>query len=245
MRKLVLTIAFALAGTGCKTSGPNDASSLKDNTATGALTPHAAGSVGNRIEPALRQRILDEMKKVAGWTFESVAWSTSCIEANRAPNWSDVAFHYYCRFPAYLQTGEPRGIRACWTASLRGSSPFKQFNPATRTFNDLYSYCLYDGTPGNEIKTVADYAGMPLAGSFKYIEEELNRGEVYKFLMFSNPKAFNAEDQNWIVNSFYGIDVNADGTMKNPTDAECSKRPARSGTSTAVADNCHGKGYVD
>ncbi|WP_159730099.1 peptidoglycan-binding protein [Methylosinus sp. Ce-a6] len=128
-------------------------------------------------------------------TDQGYKYTTDCLKTNYAPtDWSDIAIHYYC------QMSKPR---ACYTYALSGKSTpsgFKYQRPAA-----------YRGCADGGLKEAADFV------AFVPKTQPL----VFQYVMFGQTHAFDHEQEQAIINAFYGV--------KNPADkAECAaKRPRR------------------
>jgi hypothetical protein len=128
-------------------------------------------------------------------TNQGYKYTTDCLKTNYSPtDWSDIAIHYYC------QMSKPR---ACYTYALSGKSTpsgFKYQRPAA-----------YRGCAEGRLKEAADFV------AFVPKTQPL----VFQYVMFGQTHAFDHEQEQAIINAFYGV--------KNPADrAECNaKRPRR------------------
>ncbi|MBG0809437.1 peptidoglycan-binding protein [Methylosinus sp. H3A] len=128
-------------------------------------------------------------------TDQGYQYTADCLKTNYAPtDWSDIAIHYYC------QMSKPR---ACYTYALSGKSTpagFKYQRPAA-----------YRGCAAGSLKEAADFV------AFVPKTQPL----VFQYVMFGQTHAFDHEQEQAIINAFYGV--------KNPADqAECkAKRPRR------------------
>lgn len=127
-------------------------------------------------------------------TDQGYKYTTDCLKTNYAPtHWPDIVIHYYC------QMSKPR---ACYTYALSGKSTppnFKYPRPQA-----------YRGCAAGRLKEAADFVFVtktqPLA---------------FQYVMFGQTHAFDHEQEQAIINAFYGV--------KNPADrTECkTKRPRR------------------
>ena len=126
-------------------------------------------------------------------TDQGYKYLTGCLKTGFAPtNWPDIAIHYYC------QMSKPR---ACYTYALSGKS-----------------------TGGVKLPRPQAYQGcsagrLPQAADFAFVVQ--TQPQVFQYVMFGQTHAFNHEQEQAIINAFYGV--------KNPADrAECRlKRPRR------------------
>jgi hypothetical protein len=126
-------------------------------------------------------------------TNEGYKYLTGCLKTGYAPtNWPDIAIHYYC------QMSKPR---ACYTYALSGKSTggAKFSRPKA-----------YQGCATGELPESADFAFVTKT-----------QPEVFQYVMFGQTQAFNHEQEQAIINAFYGVN--------NPADRkECQlKRPRR------------------
>ena len=118
---------------------------------------------------------------------------TGCLKTGFAPtDWSDITIHYYC------QMSKPR---ACYTYALSGKS-----------------------TGGIKLSRPKAYQGcatgkLPQADDFSFVTK--TQPQIFQYVMFGQTNAFNHEQEQAIINAFYGV--------KDPTDRnECRlKRPRR------------------
>ena len=118
---------------------------------------------------------------------------TECLKTNFAPtHWPDIAIHYYC------QMSKPR---ACYTYALSGKS-----------------------TGGVKLSRPKAYQGcsagtLPEAADFSFVTK--TQPLIFQYVMFGQTNAFNHEQEQAIINAFYGVG--------NPADRnECRlKRPRR------------------
>ena len=116
-----------------------------------------------------------------------------CLKTKHYPDhWSDIALHYYC------QMSLPR---ICYTKALAGIS-----------------------TGGEKFARPRAYAGcadgsLPEALLFKWVVSD--QPLIFQYLMFAQTHAFNHEQEQAIINAFYGV--------TNPKNRkECrNKRPRR------------------
>jgi hypothetical protein len=127
-------------------------------------------------------------------TDQGYKYMTDCLKTGYAPtNWPDIAIHYYC------QMSKPR---ACYTYAISGKSTpagVKYPRPAA-----------YRGCVAGRLKEAADFGFVPKTQPL-----------VFQYVMFGQTHAFDHEQEQAIINAFYGV--------KNPADrAECNaKRPRR------------------
>jgi Putative peptidoglycan binding domain len=126
-------------------------------------------------------------------TDQGYNYLTGCLKTGFAPtDWSDLTIHYYC------QMSKPR---ACYTYALSGKS-----------------------TGGIKLPRPKAYQGcatgkLPQAGDFSFVTK--TQPQIFQYVMFGQTNAFNHEQEQAILNAFYGIN--------DPTDRnECRlKRPRR------------------
>jgi Putative peptidoglycan binding domain len=126
-------------------------------------------------------------------TDQGYKYVTGCLKTNFAPtDWSDIAIHYYC------QMSKPR---ACYTYALSGKS-----------------------TRGVELSRLRAYQGcaagtLPQSADFSFVAK--TQPQIFQYVMFGQTNAFNHEQEQAIINAFYGV--------KDPADRnECRvKRPRR------------------
>jgi hypothetical protein len=117
---------------------------------------------------------------------------TGCLKTGFAPkHWSDITIHYYCMM------SKPR---ACYTYALSGKS----------TGAKLPRPKAYQGCAGGVLPNGADFAFVAKT-----------QPQVFQYVMFGQTHAFNHEQEQAVINAFYGV--------KNPADRnECrQKRPLR------------------
>jgi len=148
--------------------------------------------------------ILAEMNKSAdiygsrgpgqpGHTNQGYEYLTGCLKTGFAPtNWSDITIHYYCMM------SKPR---ACYTYALSGKS----------TGAKLPRPVAYKGCAAGTLPNGPDFA--------EYVPK--TQPEIFQYVMFGQTHAFNHEQEQAIINAFYGV--------TNPADRnECRlKRPRR------------------
>jgi Putative peptidoglycan binding domain len=119
---------------------------------------------------------------------------TGCLRTGFAPtHWSDITIHYYC------QMGQPR---ACYTFALSGKSTGVKL-PRPKA----YQGCAV--------------GALPNGSDFSFVAK--TQPQIFQYVMFGQTHAFNHEQEQAIINAFYGV--------KNPADRnECRlKRPLRTG----------------
>jgi hypothetical protein len=128
-----------------------------------------------------------------GHTDQGYKYLTGCLKTGFAPtNWSDITIHYYCMM------SKPR---ACYTYALSGKS----------TGRKLPRPVAYKGCAAGTLPNGPDFA--------EFVPK--TQPEVFQYVMFGQTHAFNHEQEQAIINAFYGV--------KNPADRnECRlKRPRR------------------
>jgi hypothetical protein len=126
-------------------------------------------------------------------TDQGYNYLTGCLKTGFAPtDWSDITIHYYC------QMSKPR---ACYTYALSGKS-----------------------TGGIKLSRPKAYQGcaagkLPQADDFSFVTK--TQPQIFQYVMFGQTNAFNHEQEQAIINAFYGV--------KDPADRnECRlKRPRR------------------
>lgn len=127
-------------------------------------------------------------------TDQGFKYMAECLKTNYAPrHWSDITIHYYC------QMSKPR---ACYTYALAGKST----------------------PPGVKYPRPAAYRGCAagrLAKAADFVFVTKTQPLIFQYVMFGQTHAFNHEQEQAIINAFYGV--------KNPADPrECRlKRPRR------------------
>ena len=126
-------------------------------------------------------------------TDQGYKYLTGCLKTGFAPtNWPDIAIHYYC------QMSKPR---ACYTYALSGKSTGGVKLPRPKA----YQGCAV--------------GALPQAADFSFVAQ--TQPQIFQYVMFGQTHAFNHEQEQAIINAFYGV--------KNPADRnECRlKRPLR------------------
>jgi hypothetical protein len=126
-------------------------------------------------------------------TDQGYKYLTGCLKTGYAPtNWSDITIHYYC------QMSKPR---ACYTYALSGKSTGGVKLPRPKAYQGCAA-----GT-------------LPQAADFSFVAK--TQPQIFQYVMFGQTHAFNHEQEQAIINAFYGV--------KNPADRnECRlKRPRR------------------
>jgi Putative peptidoglycan binding domain len=126
-------------------------------------------------------------------TDQGYKYMAECLKTNYAPtNWSDITIHYYC------QMSKPR---ACYTYALSGKSTGGVKYPRPKA---------YQGCATGALSESADFAFVTKT-----------QPQIFQYVMFGQTNAFNHEQEQAIINAFYGV--------KDPTDPnECRlKRPRR------------------
>jgi Putative peptidoglycan binding domain len=125
-------------------------------------------------------------------TDQGYNYLTGCLKTNYAPtDWSDLTIHYYC------QMSKPR---ACYTYAVSGKSTGVKL-PRPKA----YQGCA-DGR-------------LPQASDFSFVTK--TQPLIFQYVMFGQTNAFNHEQEEAVINAFYGV--------KDPADRnECRlKRPRR------------------
>jgi peptidoglycan hydrolase-like protein with peptidoglycan-binding domain len=118
---------------------------------------------------------------------------TGCLKTGYAPtNWSDITIHYYCMM------SQPR---ACYTYALSGKSTGGVKVPRPKAYQGCAA-----GT-------------LPKGSDFAFVTQ--TQPQIFQYVMLGQTHAFNHEQEQAIINAFYGV--------KNPADRkECQlKRPRR------------------
>jgi hypothetical protein len=126
-------------------------------------------------------------------TDQGYKYLTGCLKTGYAPtHWSDLTLHYYC------QMSLPR---ACYTYASSGKSTGGVKLPRTQA---------YSGCAKGTLEKSADFAWVVK-----------NQPLEFQFVMFGQTHAFNHEQEQAVINAFYGV--------SNPADKrECAlKRPRR------------------
>jgi hypothetical protein len=126
-------------------------------------------------------------------TNDGYNYLTGCLKTGFAPtNWPDIAIHYYC------QMSKPR---ACYTYALSGKSTGGVKLPRPKAYQGCAA-----GT-------------LPQAADFVFVTK--TQPQIFQYVMLGQTHAFNHEQEQAIINAFYGV--------KNPADRnECRlKRPRR------------------
>jgi hypothetical protein len=129
----------------------------------------------------------------SGHTDQGYKYLTECLKTNFAPtHWPDIAIHYYCMM------SKPR---ACYTYALSGKSTGGVKLPRPKAYQGCAA-----GT-------------LPQAADFAFVTK--TQPQVFQYVMFGQTHAFNHEQEQAIINAFYGV--------KSPADRnECRlKRPRR------------------
>ncbi|PPD44990.1 MAG: hypothetical protein CTY15_05580 [Methylocystis sp.] len=130
----------------------------------------------------------------AGSTEQGYKYMRECLKTNYAPtHWADITIHYYC------QMSQPR---ACYTYALSGkSAPPGVKYPRPQA---------YQGCIAGRLKEAAPFAFVAKT-----------QPAVFQYVMFGQTHAFDHEQEQAIINAFYGV--------QNPADKrECAqKRPRR------------------
>ena len=128
-----------------------------------------------------------------GHTDQGYQYLTGCLKTGYAPtNWADIMIHYYCMM------SKPR---ACYTYALSGKS----------TGSKIPRPLAYKGCASGTLPNGPDFA--------EYVPK--TQPEIFQYVMFGQTNAFNHEQEQAIINAFYGV--------TNPADRnECArKRPRR------------------
>jgi hypothetical protein len=126
-------------------------------------------------------------------TDEGYKYLTGCLKTGYAPtNWSDITIHYYCMM------SQPR---ACYTYALAGKSTGGVKLPRPKAYQGCAA------------------GALPEAAAFSFVVK--TQPQIFQYVMFGQTHAFNHEQEQAIINAFYGV--------KNPADRnECRlKRPRR------------------
>jgi hypothetical protein len=126
-------------------------------------------------------------------TDQGYKYLTGCLKTGFAPtNWPDIAIHYYCMMSL---------PRACYTYALSGKSTGGVKLPRPKAYQGCAA-----GT-------------LPQAAAFAFVAK--TQPQTFQYVMFGQTHAFNHEQEQAIINTFYGV--------KNPADRrECRlKRPRR------------------
>jgi hypothetical protein len=120
---------------------------------------------------------------------------TGCLLTGYAPtHWSDITLHYYC------QMSKPR---ACYTYALAGKSTPKGVKYSRPK--------AYRGCAAGKLLSAADFVA--------FVPD--SQPQIFQYVMFGQTHAFNHEQEQAIINAFYGVNDPADPK-------ECkAKRPRR------------------
>lgn len=138
-------------------------------------------------------------------TDEGYKYLTGCLKTGFAPtHWSDITIHYYC------QMSLPR---ACYTYGISGKATPGNVKLARPV---AYQDC---GT-GAAWTLPSPTSSTNLSADFAFVLK--TQPQIFQYVMFGQTNAFNHEQEQVIINAFYGV--------KNPADPkECNlKRPRRS-----------------
>ncbi|MEM1048696.1 MAG: peptidoglycan-binding domain-containing protein [Pseudomonadota bacterium] len=180
-----------------------DALKAPINTAENAYADYRPRAPAARL-PLPGKAILDAMNASADTygsraqghpkhTEQGLKALLGCLRTTHFPDhWSDITIHYYC------QMSLPR---RCFTNALAGKS-----------------------TGGRRIARPVAYAGcvdgrFADAGDFRFVPS--TQGLIFQYLMFAQTHAFDHEQEQAIINAFYGVQDPSDRT-------ECkNKRPLR------------------
>ena len=239
---------------GAATAAVTSAGSLK-TLAAGTLASGkavVAGSDDNPLSAQDKQDILTAWRAVKANFYDGAqpgysprpgyvvptSEPSQCLGA--CPNYySDLVCHYYCTMPAYASVSP--NIRGCFTNIARGGVKHPTLN-RNLYYPEIYDYCLFQdydyvqrripAYDQNAIDTAknANPAQKPASSVLFWIDQ--TQSDVFQKLMYTwyNPFAFNIQDQQDIINSFYGV--------ANPNDAnECRQKRPR--TSSDPYDGSH------
>jgi Putative peptidoglycan binding domain len=126
-------------------------------------------------------------------TDQGYKYMAGCLKTGFAPtHWSDIAVHYYC------QMSKPR---ACYTYALSGKSTRGVKLPRPKAYQGCAT------------------GALPQAADFVFVAK--TQPQIFQYVMFGQTHAFNHEQEQAIINAFYGVE--------NPANRnECRlKRPRR------------------
>jgi hypothetical protein len=126
-------------------------------------------------------------------TDQGYKYMAGCLKTGFAPtHWSDIAVHYYC------QMSKPR---ACYTYALSGKSTHGVKLPRPKAYQGCAT------------------GALPQAADFVFVAK--TQPQIFQYVMFGQTHAFNHEQEQAIINAFYGVE--------NPANRnECRlKRPRR------------------
>jgi hypothetical protein len=139
--------------------------------------------------------------------FESstttISARNACLNTGFATyHWSDLQIHYYCQhyYP-----------RSCYSTTVSGNSGA----PGNRRV-DAYEKCKNGDSYGDN--------------GFKWISSDPDRAKVFQYIMTANTYSFDPDQEEAIINQFYGIKAPGDfARLKTPEGrVECaSLRPTR------------------
>jgi Putative peptidoglycan binding domain len=141
---------------------------------------------------------------------------TTCLNT-RPTHWPDIAIHYYC------QMANPR---QCFTYALRGQS-----TPGGKKYSrtEAYKACA-TGT-------------VPYAPLFAFVTK--TQPQIFQYVMFAQTNAFKPEQEQAIINAFYGVTNPADPRecrLKRPRRAEDPTNGTHCLANKTMAPNLVGKG---
>jgi hypothetical protein len=146
---------------------------------------------------------MNEIKKQ--YKMDLNSYVIPCLD-NDVPHWSDIVVHYYC------QLGAPR---SCFTPKARAYS------------KDLAGYTQAYEECKNETQNHS-------VNQFDWVVK--NQEKEFRYIMYSTytpggVKTFNQNDQDAVINAFYGV--------TNPNDpTDCAKRPVRRNETRPSGKHC-------
>jgi hypothetical protein len=163
---------------------------------------------------------------------------------------SDLVCHYFCWHPSYEPVSP--NVRGCLSLLSQGKTPdgipFERPDAVTGKrrrfyYPEIYDYCLYAEKDGKGYDAVLNNKGSPpwdeaiinankaagrKIGVLKWVDD--NEAKAFKYVLWTwyNPFAFKMEDQQKLINAFYGVTLtNPNYTAADAADvAACkAKRP--------------------
>ena len=230
------SLTLGLLGTGCKSSQSYDASGVKTvevvkgqvadwrtvpsqseidqlmakvNDPSNPYANYQRGAPSSNGKYDLPgQAILDAMKKGAPFAGSR----ESCLTTKFAPtHWSDLQIHYYCIVDV---------PRYCYTASVAPKrSPTGQGLEMSR--REGFKNCMeLSNQFVADLKTGSTFLTDQTIPMFQKWIKATNAELIFQYVMFAQTNAFDAKQEQAIINAYYGV--------TNPADPnDCRKRPTR------------------
>ena len=155
--------------------------------------------------PLAKIEVLAAMNEMRNTMSPSAQDKLNCL-SNDVPEWSDVMIHYYCQLPL-----SHRGCFTLKAAELANadSSLFRTLNGYTQAYN----FCVDSNSRSKDQRI-----NQSKTAFIPWISGASSRSEVFRYVMYSvGTKVFDQDDQDEIINTFYGV----------KSVAECGKRPQR------------------